>query len=95
MWCVRVSSCGPGPSDPPQPHRLPSLLRSGFIDLTEFFVAIRGDLNERRQRVVQMAFDILDRLAEPFRSRLPSFFSHARLLAACLLACLAATGRAW
>jgi len=28
--------------------------------VTEFFVAIRGDLNPRRQHFVRLAFDILD-----------------------------------
>ena len=34
--------------------------RNGFVDMTEFFVGIRGDLNDRRARLVRMAFDILD-----------------------------------
>jgi Ca2+-binding EF-hand superfamily protein len=35
--------------------------RNGFVDVTEFLVGIRGDLNERRKKVVKMAFDILDK----------------------------------
>ena len=35
--------------------------RSGFIDVTEFLVACRGDLNDRRKKMVKMAFDILDK----------------------------------
>eukprot|EP00604_Paraphysomonas_vestita_P002308 CAMPEP_0174818508 /NCGR_PEP_ID=MMETSP1107-20130205/1201_1 /TAXON_ID=36770 /ORGANISM="Paraphysomonas vestita, Strain GFlagA" /LENGTH=327 /DNA_ID=CAMNT_0016030435 /DNA_START=313 /DNA_END=1296 /DNA_ORIENTATION=+ len=34
--------------------------RNGFIDVDEFFIGIRGDLNERRRKLVKMAFDILD-----------------------------------
>jgi len=34
--------------------------RNGFVDVTEFLVGIRGDLNERRRKLVRMAFDILD-----------------------------------
>jgi Ca2+-binding EF-hand superfamily protein len=33
---------------------------NGFVDITEFLVGIRGDLNERRKSMVKMAFDILD-----------------------------------
>eukprot|EP01038_Epipyxis_sp_PR26KG_P009178 gene9178-12377_t len=35
--------------------------RNGFIDIDEFLIGIRGDLNERRKKMVQMAFNILDR----------------------------------
>ncbi len=35
--------------------------KDGFIDTTEFFVAIRGDLNPRRKALVKLAFDILDK----------------------------------
>ena len=34
--------------------------RNGFVDVTEFFVGVRGDLSENRARLVQMAFDVLD-----------------------------------
>lgn len=34
--------------------------RNGFIDVNEFLIGIRGDLNDRRKRMVKMAFDILD-----------------------------------
>ena len=34
--------------------------RDGTIDVTEFLVAIKGPLNDRRKRLVKMAFDILD-----------------------------------
>jgi calcyphosin len=34
--------------------------KSGYIDIDELLVGIRGDLNSRRQRLVKMAFDILD-----------------------------------
>jgi len=34
--------------------------RNGFVDISEFLVGIRGDLNERRKKLVRMAFDILD-----------------------------------
>ena len=34
--------------------------RNGFIDVTEFLVACKGDLNERRKKCVKMAFDSLD-----------------------------------
>ncbi len=33
----------------------------GFIDTTEFLVAIRGDLNPRRRELVRLAFNILDK----------------------------------
>ena len=32
----------------------------GTIDVTEFLVAVKGPLNERRKKLVKMAFDILD-----------------------------------
>jgi len=35
--------------------------RNGFVDVTEFLVGIRGDMNERRKKMVKMAFDILDK----------------------------------
>jgi Ca2+-binding EF-hand superfamily protein len=35
--------------------------RNGFIDITEFFVGIKGDLSEKRTKLVRLAFDILDR----------------------------------
>ncbi len=35
--------------------------RNGFIDVTEFFIGIKGDLNEKRKKLVRLAFDILDR----------------------------------
>eukprot|EP01033_Poteriospumella_lacustris_P003086 gene3086-2262_t len=34
---------------------------NGFIDVTEFLVGIRGEMNARRRSMVQMAFDILDK----------------------------------
>jgi Ca2+-binding EF-hand superfamily protein len=34
--------------------------RNGFIDVSEFLIGIRGDLNDRRKQLVRMAFDILD-----------------------------------
>eukprot|EP01039_Chlorochromonas_danica_P004573 gene4573-5013_t len=34
--------------------------RNGFIDITEFLIGIRGDLNNRRKSLVQLAFNILD-----------------------------------
>jgi Ca2+-binding EF-hand superfamily protein len=34
--------------------------KNGFIDVTEFLVAIRGELSERRKKLIKMAFDILD-----------------------------------
>ena len=34
--------------------------RNGFVDITEFLVGIRGDLNESRKNIIHMAFDILD-----------------------------------
>ena len=34
--------------------------RNGFVDVTEFFVSLRGDLSDNRARLVQMAFDVLD-----------------------------------
>ena len=34
--------------------------KNGFIDVTEFLVGIKGDMNERRRNIVRMAFDILD-----------------------------------
>ena len=33
---------------------------NGFIDITEFLVGIRGELNARRKKLIRMAFDILD-----------------------------------
>ena len=33
---------------------------NGFVDITEFLVGIRGDLNDRRKKMIRMAFDILD-----------------------------------
>mmetsp|Transcript_9325 Transcript_9325/g.14050 ORF Transcript_9325/g.14050 Transcript_9325/m.14050 type:complete len:1135 (+) Transcript_9325:93-3497(+) len=33
---------------------------NGFIDVDEFLIGIRGDLNDRRKKLVRMAFDILD-----------------------------------
>jgi Ca2+-binding EF-hand superfamily protein len=35
--------------------------RNGFIDITEFLIGIRGELSDRRKRMVKMAFDILDK----------------------------------
>ena len=35
--------------------------RNGFVDITEFLVALKGDLNPRRKKMIRMAFDILDR----------------------------------
>lgn len=35
--------------------------KNGFIDIDELLVGIRGDLNERRQRLVDMVFNMLDR----------------------------------
>jgi Ca2+-binding EF-hand superfamily protein len=34
--------------------------KNGFVDFDEFLVAIKGPMNERRKRLVKMAFDILD-----------------------------------
>jgi Ca2+-binding EF-hand superfamily protein len=34
--------------------------KSGNVDVDEFLIGIKGDLNERRRSFVQMAFDILD-----------------------------------
>ena len=34
--------------------------RNGVIDVTEFMVGIRGELNGKRKKLVRMAFDILD-----------------------------------
>ena len=34
--------------------------RNGFIDVDEFFIGIKGDLNERRKNLIKMAFDTLD-----------------------------------
>eukprot|EP00605_Chrysophyceae_sp_TOSAG23-4_P001099 GSChrysophyteH1.ASY1.ANO1.1205.1 assembled CDS len=34
--------------------------RNGVIDITEFLVGVRGDLNDRRKKCIRMAFDILD-----------------------------------
>ena len=33
---------------------------NGFIDIDEFFIGIRGELNDRRKKLIRMAFDILD-----------------------------------
>ncbi|CAE7618916.1 Capsl, partial [Symbiodinium microadriaticum] len=33
---------------------------NGFIDIDEFLIGIRGDLNDRRKSLIRMAFDILD-----------------------------------
>ena len=35
--------------------------RNGFVDITEFLVGIRGELNERRKKMIRLAFDILDK----------------------------------
>ena len=35
--------------------------RNGFVDITEFLVGIRGELNERRKKIIRLAFDILDK----------------------------------
>ncbi|RYG62823.1 DUF4496 domain-containing protein, partial [archaeon] len=35
--------------------------RNGFIDLTEFLVGIKGDINERRRSIVRQAFNLLDK----------------------------------
>merc|ERR1711916_161679 len=35
--------------------------RNGFVDITEFLVGIRGELNERRKKMIHLAFDILDK----------------------------------
>ena len=43
---------------------------NGYVDITEFLVGIRGDLNDRRKKCIRMAFDILDsdcRLLEQLR----------------------------
>jgi calcyphosin len=34
--------------------------RNGFIDITEFLVGLRGEMNPRRKSFIRMAFDILD-----------------------------------
>lgn len=34
--------------------------RNGFIDITEFLVGIRGELNQRRKDLIRMAFNVLD-----------------------------------
>jgi hypothetical protein len=34
--------------------------RSGTIDIDEFLIGIKGDLNDRRKKFVSMAFNILD-----------------------------------
>jgi Ca2+-binding EF-hand superfamily protein len=34
--------------------------RSGAIDIDEFLIGIKGDLNDRRKKFVSMAFNILD-----------------------------------
>ncbi len=33
---------------------------NGYVDVTEFLVGIRGDLNDRRKTVIRMAFNVLD-----------------------------------
>ena len=33
---------------------------NGFVDITEFLVGIRGEINERRKKIIKLAFDILD-----------------------------------
>ena len=33
---------------------------NGFIDIDEFLIGIRGELNDRRKKLIRMAFDILD-----------------------------------
>ena len=35
--------------------------RNGSVDIDEFLIAMKGDLNDRRRRLVNLAFDILDR----------------------------------
>ncbi len=35
--------------------------QNGFIDVNEFLVGIRGDLNDRRKRIVRFAFNLLDK----------------------------------
>ena len=35
--------------------------KNGFVDVDEFLIGIRGELNARRKAMVKMAFDILDR----------------------------------
>jgi Ca2+-binding EF-hand superfamily protein len=34
---------------------------NGFVDITEFLVGMRGDLNDRRREIVSMAFNVLDK----------------------------------
>ena len=34
--------------------------KNGFIDITEFLVGIKGDMNKRRKQLVRLAFNILD-----------------------------------
>lgn len=34
--------------------------RNGFIDVTEFLVAIKGDMNSKRTALVCRAFELLD-----------------------------------
>jgi Ca2+-binding EF-hand superfamily protein len=34
--------------------------RNGFVDVDEFFIGIKGDLNDRRKKLIRMAFDTLD-----------------------------------
>ena len=34
--------------------------RNGFIDVTEFLVAIKGDMNSKRRALVCRAFELLD-----------------------------------
>jgi calcyphosin len=35
--------------------------KNGFVDITEFLVAIKGDMNSRRKSVVRLAFNSLDK----------------------------------
>jgi hypothetical protein len=35
--------------------------RNGVLDVNEFLIGIRGELNERRRKMVRMAFNILDK----------------------------------
>lgn len=35
--------------------------KSGKMNLTEFLVAMRGDINQRRQKMIEMAFKVLDK----------------------------------
>ena len=35
--------------------------KNGFIDVTEFLVALKGDMNERRKSIVHLAFNCMDK----------------------------------